>query len=233
MYEAAGSKAAAASCGARLLSCTSFVIFVEKDVTAMKILVTGFAPFGGQPINPSWEAVKALDGAGLDCELSLVQLPVEWIAGPETLKAAVASFRPDHVLLCGQAGGRAKVSVERVGFNLCSAKAPDNAGLTRENEPILAGAPDALAATYPFEDIRAAIEEEGLPVEFSFDAGRYICNQVLWTALELARTEYCGMRAGFIHLPFLPGQKEGAPCMSLEDQQRAVHAAVRAIIAQG
>ena len=195
----------------------------------MKILVTGFAPFGGQAVNPSWEAVKALEHAGVQAELRLVQLPVEWVAGPETLRAAIEEFRPDCVLMCGQAGGRAKVSVERVGFNVCSAKAPDNAGLVRENEPICAGAPDALAATYPYEEICAAIEAEGLPVEYSYDAGRYICNQVLWVALELGRAEYPGMRAGFIHLPFLPGQKEGAPCLSLEDQQKAVLAAVRAI----
>lgn len=195
----------------------------------MKILATGFAPFGGQPINPSWEAVKALENAGIDAELRTVQLPVEWKAGPETLKEAIEAFRPDCVLLCGQAGGRAKVSIERVGFNLCDCKAPDNAGVLLQNTPICEGAPDALAATYPYEAIRAAIEAEGLPVEYSYDAGRYICNEVLWAALEMGRTVCPGMRAGFIHLPFLPGQKEGAPCLALEDQQRAVAAAVRAI----
>lgn len=197
----------------------------------MKILATGFAPFGGQTINPSWEAVKALESACVDAELHLVQLPVEWVAGPQVLLQAIESFRPDCVLLCGQAGGRAKVSIERVGFNLCCAKAPDNAGEIRENEPIRAGAPDALAATYPYAAIRAAIEGENLPVEYSYDAGRYICNEVLWVALEAARTVYPGMAAGFIHLPFLPGQKEGAPCMELADQQRAVLAAVHAIAA--
>jgi len=197
----------------------------------MKILATGFAPFGGQKINPSWEAVKALENASVDAELRLVQLPVEWVAGPETLRAAIEEFGPDCVLMCGQAGGRAKVSVERVGFNLCSAKSPDNAGEIRESEPIRAGAPDALAATYPYAAIRSAIESENLPVEYSYDAGRYICNEVLWAALDAARTQYPGMTAGFIHLPFLPGQKEGAPCMELADQQRAVLAAVRAIAA--
>lgn len=197
----------------------------------MKILATGFAPFGGQPINPSWEAVKALENAFVGAQISIKMLPVEWKAGPEALMEAIESYRPDCVLLCGQAGGRAKVSVERIGFNLCIAKSPDNAGEVRENEPIVPGAPDALAATYPYAAIRSAIEAEGLPVEYSYDAGRYICNEVLYTALEAARTAYPGMKAGFIHLPFLPGQKEGAPCMELTDQQRAVLAAVRAIAA--
>lgn len=199
----------------------------------MKILATGFAPFGGQPINPSWEAVKVLEGARTDAEIRLAELPVEWKAGPEALKAAIKDFRPDCVLLCGQAGGRSKVSVERIGFNLCAAKAPDNAGVLIENAPICEGAPDALASTFPYKAIRAAIEAEGLPVEYSYDAGRYICNEVLWCALEMGRTVCPGMRAGFIHLPFLPGQKEGAPCLPLEDQQRAVLAAVRAIAAAG
>lgn len=198
----------------------------------MKILATGFAPFGGQAINPSWEAVRALQGREMGAQLQCVMLPVEWKAGPETLRAAMESFRPDCVLLCGQASGRARVSLERVGFNLCDCKVPDNAGVVLENTPIRAQAPDALAATYPFAAIRAALEEEGLPVEYSWNAGRYICNEVLYTALLLARESYPGMRAGFVHLPFLPGQKEGAPCMSLTDQQRAVYAIVRAIAAQ-
>lgn len=193
-----------------------------------KILVTGFMPFGGQEINPSWEAVRELDRQETCACVRLVQLPVEWIAGPRALREAVEEFKPDCALLFGQAGGRAKVSLERVGFNLCACKAPDNAGLLREGEPILPGAPDALAATYPFEDIFQAIAAEGVGVEYSYDAGRFICNQVLWSALHMARSEFPGMRAGFIHLPFLPGQKEGAPCMPLEEQKRAALAAVRA-----
>lgn len=195
----------------------------------MKILATGFAPFGGQMINPSWEAVKALENVNIDAQVRCVCLPVEWKAGPETLGKEIEAFLPDCVLMCGQAGGRAKISLERVAFNLCDCKAPDNVGLLLQGEPIVPHAPSALAATYPFAAMRAALEKAGLPVEYSWDAGRYICNEVLYTALLLARQEYPGMRAGFVHLPFLPGQREGAPCMALEEQKRAVRTLVCAI----
>ncbi len=195
----------------------------------MRILVTGFMPFGGQKINPSWEAIKTLEGKKLGAQLLLRRLPVEWEAGPKELLGAIREFRPDCVLLVGQAGGRDAVSVERLGVNCQDCKAPDNAGEVRLETPIREGAPDALAATYPFEEILAALRGAGIPARYSWDAGRYLCNCVLWTALDAAREDFPGMRAGFIHLPFLPGQKEGAPCLDLETQARAVELCVRAI----
>lgn len=195
----------------------------------MKLLVTVFQPFGGQSINPSWEAVRVLEGADTGAEMRLVCLPVEWHAAPDTLKQEIALFHPDCVLMFGQAGGRPTVSIERLGCNARSTKAPDNAGVCAPDDTIEHGAPDALAVTIPYERIYSALKEAGLPVSYSFDAGRYICNLVLWTALEEARTKYPGMRAGFIHLPFLPGQKDGAPCLSLEEQRKAVLLAVKAI----
>ncbi len=203
---------------------------LHKEGKRMKILVTGFAPFGGQSINPSWEAVKALSGREFAAEIRLRELPVEWKAGRERLLSEIADFRPDCVLMCGQAGGRTGVSVERLGVNLCDCKAPDNAGVVLRDTPIVPMAPDALASTYPYEKILAELRKNGIPAAYSFDAGRYICNLVLWTALQAARTQYPGMQAGFIHLPFLPGQREGAPCMELGEQQRAVELIARTII---
>ena len=191
----------------------------------MKILATGFMPFGGQEINPSWEAVKALEGD----DIIKVCLPVEWKAGPETLCAAIAEHRPDCVLMVGQAGGREPVTIERVGFNMCDCKAPDNAGELRQGTPIREGAPDALASTFPFEEIRTALLEAGIPAEYSWNAGRYICNEVLYTALQYARENCPGMRAGFIHLPFLPEQTQDRPSMPAEKQKKAIALAVEAI----
>ena len=188
-------------------------------------------PFGEQEINPSWEAVKALEGKELGAELCLRCLPVEWDAGPRELLEAIREIRPDCALMVGQAGGRDSVSVERLAVNLEDCQTPDNAGVIRRGTPIRAGAPDALAATYPFEAILLALREEGIPARYSWNAGRYLCNCVLWTALDAAREEYPGMRAGFIHLPYLPGQKEGAPCLDAQTQERAIEACVRAIAA--
>ena len=185
----------------------------------MKILVTGFAPFGGQSVNPSWEAVKGITSAAA----VKVCLPVEWVEGPKTLIAAMEEIRPNAVILFGQAGGRKGISLEKTAVNICSCKAPDNAGILRSGEAIREGAPDALCSTLPLDEIMESLTAAGIEAHFSYDAGMFICNEVMWCALEYARTLRPGMPAGFIHLPFMPGQSETAPCMPLPEQERAAN----------
>lgn len=193
----------------------------------MRILVTGFMPFGGQSVNPSWEAVSRLSEFSYTADIRLARLPVEWGACAETLRAEIAAFRPDIALLTGQAGGREGVSVERVAYNSCDCAAPDNAGVVLRDTPVRADGPDSLFADYPYEALLSALTQAGITARYSFDAGRFLCNYALYTALDLAVSEYRGMRAGFLHLPYLPGQKKEAPCMKLEEQLRALDIAVR------
>lgn len=194
----------------------------------MLILVTGFMPFNGQKINPSWQAVQRMrDIPGV--EMIRRELPVEYFTSRELLNSLIDEYRPDCVLCTGQAGGRAKVSIERVAINLCEASIPDEAGVMLKDTPIVPGGGNAYFSTYPHQAMLEKLQAAEIPAAYSFSAGAYICNHVMYTALETAWQKYPAMQAGFIHLPFLPEQTEDQPSMSLEMQTRALEIIVGAI----
>ena len=194
----------------------------------MKVLITGFRPFNGQVVNPSWQAVQGMaEIPGV--ELIRRELPVEYFTSRDLLNRLIDDFRPDCVLCTGQAGGRAKVSIERVAINLCEASIPDEAGVLLKDTPIVPGGESAYFATYPHEAMLTALNAAEIPAAYSFSAGAYICNHVMYTALEAASLRYPGMIAGFIHLPFLPEQTQDQPSLPLEMQIRALETIVRSI----
>lgn len=196
----------------------------------MRILITGFRPFNGQTINPSWQAVRGMaEIPGV--ELIRRELPVEYFTSRELLRQWIAELQPDCVLCTGQAGGRAKVSIERVAINLCEASIPDEAGVALKDTPIVPGGEAAYFATYPHEAMLNALTAAEIPAAYSFSAGAYICNHVMYTALEAARGT--AMTAGFIHLPFLPEQTQDQPSMPLPMQIRALETIVQAIAKAG
>lgn len=195
----------------------------------MKILLTGFEPFGGSTLNPSEQVVKALAAqppAGI--ELVTAILPVERHAGPQRLLEAVQAAQPQAVLCLGEAGGRALVCIERVALNLLDYRIPDNAGESCQDEPIFPDGPAAYFSTLPLRAMLAAVQAAGVPVELSLSAGAYLCNQVLYTLLHT-----CPIPGGFIHLPSLPEQVtalgRALPSMGLAESQKAVRAALAAI----
>lgn len=194
----------------------------------MKILITGFRPFNGQPVNPSWQAVR---GMAEQPGVALIrrELPVEYFTSRELLNGLIDEFEPDCVLCTGQAGGRAKVSIERVAINLCEASIPDEAGVLLKDAPIVPGGESAYFATYPHEQMLEALNAAEIPAAYSFSAGAYICNHVMYTALEAARMRHPRMIAGFIHLPFLPEQTQDQPALPLDVQIRALETIVRSI----
>ena len=194
----------------------------------MRILITGFMPFDGQTVNPSWQAVQRMaDIPG--AELIRRELPVEYFTARDLLNKMIDEFRPDCVLCTGQAGGRAKVSIERVAINLCEASIPDEAGVLLKDTPIVPGGESAYFATYPHQKMLEALNAAEIPAAYSFTAGAYICNHVMYTALETAQQKYPAMQAGFIHLPFLPEQTTEHPSMPLDMQTRALEIIVKAI----
>ena len=168
-----------------------------------RILMTGFEPFGGQKINPSWQAVQGVT-APEGVELIKRELPVRWYDTSAAVKALIEELHPDAILLTGQAGGAERIRVERVGLNLRDAGAADNAGVVVRDTPVFEGAPTAYFSTFAYRDILAALTGAGLPAAYSFSAGAYLCNEALYTALHLLPEAKCG----FIHLPFLPEQSE-------------------------
>lgn len=194
----------------------------------MKMLITGFRPFNGQAVNPSWQAVQGMaEIPGV--ELIRRELPVEYFTSRDLLNRMIDELQPDCVLCTGQAGGRAKVSIERVAINLCEASIPDEAGVLLKDAPIVPGGENAYFATYPHEAMLTALNAAEIPAAYSFSAGAYICNHVMYTALEAARLRHPGMITGFIHLPYLPEQTQDQPSMPLDVQIRALETIVRSI----
>ena len=175
----------------------------------MKILYTGFEPFGGETVNPSFEAVRALPGFIAGAEVMRLEVPVEFIRGAEAVLAAVEAHRPDAVICVGQAGGRSAVTPEFVAINYREARIPDNAGRRPLGEPVCEGGPAAWFSTLPVHRIAGRCRENGIPAEVSFTAGTYVCNEVMYTLLHAAASLYPGMPAGFIHVPYSPRQAAG------------------------
>ena len=178
---------------------------------ALRVLVTGFEPFDGEALNPSWEVARSLaDTAMPGVQLCAAQLPCTFAGSLPALQAAVARHRPQVVLALGLAGNRSAVSVERVAVNLVDARIADNAGERPLDLPVVRGGPAAYFSTLPVKAIAAALAGKGLPAEVSFTAGSFVCNQVFYGLMHSLRRRPT-VRAGFIHLPPLPEQSTRHP----------------------
>ena len=190
-----------------------------------KLLITGFDPFGGESVNPSWEAVKLLPDQIGGYEIHKLQIPTVFGLAPRTVLEKAAEIQPDVIISVGQAGTRAAVTPERIGINIRDTRIADNAGISPKDESIGPGGPDGLFSTLPVKAMIAAIQAAGLPSAVSNTAGTFVCNDVLYSLLH----HYAGthVRCGFIHVPWLPQQ--GTPSLPLEDTVKALEAAVSAL----
>lgn len=199
----------------------------------MKILITGFEPFGGETINPAWEAVRRLPDAVAGARLIKLEVPTVFSQCGRAVEAAIEAHRPDAVLCVGQAGGRACVTVERVAVNLADAAIPDNAGESPVDVPIRPDGPAAYFATLPVKAIVSHIRAHGLPCRLSYTAGTFVCNCLMYEVLHRAATQDPHMRAGFIHVPFIEqqaaGKPGGTPSASLASITKALELACEAV----
>ncbi len=197
------------------------------------VLVTGFDPFGGDRLNPSWEVAQALHGRDIGGHQVVAgQLPTEFGRSLPALQALLQAHQPRLVVCCGQAGGRAAISLERVAINVQDARIADNAGARPIDEPVVSDtqAPAAYFTTLPIKAMRRALLQAGIPAEVSQTAGTFVCNHVFYGLMHLlAQGGPPGVRGGFIHLPWLPGQ--GAPAMPLAQAVTALHAAIACALA--
>lgn len=190
-----------------------------------KLLITGFDPFGGETVNPSWEAVRLLPERIGEYDLTKLQIPTEFSRASEAVLMAAEALQPDAILCVGQAGGRAGITPEVVGINLREARIPDNGGAQPVNEPVVKNGPAAYFATLPVREMVKALSDRGIPASLSYSAGAFVCNDVLYSVLH----RYSGTRtmAGFVHVPFLPEQaKEGVAFMALETIAEALEIAI-------
>lgn len=199
----------------------------------MKILVTGFDPFGGEKVNPALEAVKSLPSEIHGAEIHWVEIPTVFYRSAEVLEAEIVRFQPDAVLCIGQAGGRASLTPERVAINQDDARIPDNQGNQPIDTPIRLDGEAAYFSTLPIKAMVQAVKEEGLPATVSNTAGTFVCNHLMYQALYLADKKFPHMRAGFMHIPYMTEQvinKPNTASMSLPDIVRGIEAAIGAIV---
>lgn len=170
-----------------------------------RCLVTGFEPFDGDAVNPSWQIAQALHGQRLHgATVQAEQLPCTFEQSIPALQAALRRHRPQLVLALGQAS-RPAISLERVALNVIDARIPDNAGAQPIDEPVRAGAPAAYFGTLPIKAMLAALKRAGIDAEVSQTAGTFVCNQVFFGLMHALRRRP-GVRGGFVHVPLLPGQ---------------------------
>ncbi|MCR1950479.1 pyroglutamyl-peptidase I [Clostridium sp. DSM 100503] len=199
----------------------------------MKILITGFDPFGGENINPALEAVKKLPDTILDNEIIKLEIPTVFRKSLETIEENIIKHNPDVVISVGQAGGRFGVTPERVAINIDDARIKDN----EDNQPIdISIFEDGEAAYFSNLPIKSMVKEmvdNGIPASVSNTAGTFVCNHVMYGILYLIDKKYPNIRGGFIHVPYIPAQvttKPNMPSMSIEDISKGLEFSIKAII---
>lgn len=200
----------------------------------MKILVTGFDPFGEDTINPAIEAVKLLPDEIDDVEIIKLEIPTVFYKSSDVVAEAIEKEQPDYVLNIGQAGGRAELTPERVAINMDDARIEDNDGQQPIDKAIREDGEPAYFSKLPIKAMVDYMKKANVPASVSNTAGTFVCNHIMYQTLYLTMTEYPEVKAGFMHIPFLPEQvlnRPNTPSMALDDIVRGITAALKAIIA--
>ena len=199
----------------------------------MKILVSGFDPFGGEKINPAIESVKLLPDEIKGAKIIKLEIPTVARKSLKKLEEVIEIEKPDVVINVGQAGGRPDITVERVGINMDDFRIKDKEGNQPIDEKIAEDGPDAYLVTIPIKAMVQKMIENKIPASVSNTAGTFVCNHVCYGMAHLASTKYPNMRTGFVHIPFLPEQvvdKRNMPSMPLEMIAKGLEYAIEAII---
>ena len=209
------------------------MIMIDEMINKKRILVTAFEPFGGEKINPTERILEQLPEEIGGCRIHKLLLPVEFIRGREVAFAEYEKLRPSAVIMLGQYGGADAIRVETAAVNLMHALAPDgtprpdNAGFAPVNEPLIKDGADRLYSTFPAEEIVQAVTAAGVKCVLSHDAGRYVCNALLYGMLA---HNHGAVPTGFLHVPYLKEQgHEEKPYMELDTMVRGIAAVIKAV----
>ena len=190
-----------------------------------KLLITGFDPFGGASVNPSWMAVERLPEQVGEYTLCNLEIPTVFGKAARVVLEKAAEFGPEVILCVGQAGGRASVTPERIGVNIRDGRICDNEGNQPRGEFVAEEGPAAYFATVPVTAMAEAMERAGIPATVSNSAGAFVCNDVLYSLLH--HYDGTAVRVGFVHVPYVPEQAE--PSMPLEKIVAALEAGILAL----
>ncbi|WP_186333531.1 pyroglutamyl-peptidase I [Paenibacillus xylanexedens] len=171
----------------------------------VKILISGFEPFGGDAVNPTGAIIEALANEVVEgTELKTVLLPVHFNECADLLIAEMEAYGPDVVIACGLAKGRTSITPERIAVNIKDippGSYADNQGQRPVDEPIVDGSPDGLFSTLPLRAMVNDMSAAGIPASVSNTAGTYICNNTMYRVLDHIRVGQLPIRAGFVHFP--------------------------------
>ncbi len=198
----------------------------------MKILITGFDPFGGEDINPAFEAVRKLPNEIGETGIVKAEIPTVFHQSAEAVQILLDDGGFDCVIAVGQAGGRSEMCVERIGINIDDARIPDNKGNQPIDEAIQPEGAPAYFSNLPVKRMVNSMTDAGIPARLSNTAGTFVCNHILYQLGYMADTEFPDLKYGFIHVPFIPEQvpdKSGTPAMPLEDIITGLTAAIHAL----
>jgi pyroglutamyl-peptidase len=199
----------------------------------MKVLITGFDPFGGESVNPALEAVKLLPNTISGADVIKIEIPTVFRKALEHIESAIEKHNPDIVISIGQAGGRFGITPERVAINMDDARIKDNDGNQPIDLPIYEDGQSAYFSSLPIKAMVKEMNENGIPGSVSNTAGTFVCNHVMYGLLYLIDKKYPNIKGGFIHVPFIPNQvitKPNTPCMSLTDISKGLELCIKAAV---
>lgn len=198
----------------------------------MKVLISGFDPFGGEPVNPALEAVKLLPDNIAGAEVIKIEIPTVFKKSIEALEKSIEEHKPDAVICVGQAGGRFAVTPERVAINIDDARIEDNEGKQPIDIKIKEDGENAYFSNLPIKAMVKNMMDNGFPGAVSNTAGTFVCNHVMYGVLYLIDKKYPNMKGGFIHVPYIPNQvikKPNTPYMSTQDISKCLELCIEAL----
>lgn len=196
------------------------------------LLITAFEPFGGESENPSALALELLPDTIGGIRLEKRLLDVTFIGAKEKICRYVDEIKPDYAICLGQAGGRFAITPERIAINVMDARIADNAGYKPEDIPVVEGGDNAYFATLPIKRMVSAMESANVAAAVSNSAGTYVCNSTMYALLDHIAANNMPVKAGFIHVPYIPSQvadKPNVPSMELEDIVKGLSAAIESL----
>ncbi len=200
----------------------------------LRILLTGFEPFGGETINPSMEAIRQLDLTTFPAEIYLYEVPVAFYDSSRYVIERIHEIQPDIIMMIGQAGGRKDVSIERIAINVDDSAIPDNNGVLPKDDPISIFGESAYFSTLPIKAIVENIRKLHIPCHVSNSAGTYVCNHLFYSVMhELHERHMKHIKAGFIHVPYANEQvihKQHLFALEIKLISKAIESAIRTTI---